>query len=96
LSDAAFLDTVQALFSNDVTPLAPIRAARDLRDTLQIQVRCLDALEDELRQARAAGLTPRLPGREALAGLLERERVRYEPDGEPVVSVAIREQLRAA
>jgi hypothetical protein len=96
MSDAAFLDTVQALFANDTKPLAPVRAALDLRDTLQIRVRFLDALQDELRRARAGGGTPRLPDREALARLLEHERARYGPDAEPAVSAAIREQLRAA
>jgi hypothetical protein len=98
--DAAFLDTVEALFANDGPREAPGRGARDLRDTFQIRVRFLDALQDEMRRARAGGFPPRLPGREELARLLERERARYGPEAEPVpaasLAPAIREQLRAA
>ena len=93
-SDAAFLETVHALLADG--PLAPARAASELRDTLQIRVRFLDALQDEMRRARAAGLPPRLPGREELATLLRQERARYGAKDELARAPAFRPQLRAA
>lgn len=95
-SDAAFLDAVHALLSRDPAPPSLARAASELRDTFQIRVRFLDALQDEMRRARAAGQAPRLPGREELAQLLDQERDRYGPNDQRAVSPAIRHQLRAA
>ena len=96
LSDAAFLETVRTLLSPDLTPMAQVRNARDLRDILQIRVWFLDALQDEMRQTGAEGGAPRLPGRGELAQRLEEARARYGPDDEPAISRTIREQLRAA
>lgn len=95
MEDELFLDLVEDRLAEAATPAAQFRRLCELRDRLQIQVRFLDALQDQLggaaagwgaerrdhREHEGRALPALRPERKELAELLRREQDRYAPEG---------------